>query len=88
MLNKFFLRRFRPVGGFRSSDVAFARRLWLLRLAVALIAPSVVGQPQATLKQSGSNAREIVLVEPESVTAPAVSRWKQEKFQAVAVILD
>ena len=57
----------------------------LVSLLVASIAaaqvPGATGQPNAT-------PIEIVLVEAETVSPAAVSQWKQERFKAVAVVLD
>jgi len=66
----------------------FAKQRLALLATLLLVAP--MGTLQLTAAPSPSNAApvEIVLVEPEMVTATAVSQWKKEGFKAVAVVLE
>ncbi len=57
-------------------------------LAILLVAPIAVVQIPAAPGSAKVTPVQIVLVEPEMVTAGAVSQWKKERFQAVAVVLD
>jgi hypothetical protein len=62
------------------------------KLVVTFPALLVVSMAAAQLPVAPSQAKgtpvEIVLVEAEQVTPAAVSQWRQERFQAVAVVLD
>jgi len=71
-----------------ATNVTCVPRLWRLRIATWLIALLVAVQLPAAPPQDKVRPLEIVLVEPEMVTAAAVSQWKKERFAAVAVILD
>ncbi len=62
--------------------------LSLLMLPTALFVRVVVAQPPSSSTQGKGTPLEIVLVEAESVTPAAVSQWKKEGFQAVAIVLD
>src|SRR6266581_9566565 len=61
-------------------------------LTVALAALQIAPMAAAQLPVAPSRAKvtpiEIVLVEAETVTPAAVSQWRQERFKAVAVVLD
>jgi len=57
-------------------------------LAVLLVTPIAAAQLPAAPKQARGSPVEIVLVEAEMVTPAAVSQWRQERFNAVAVVLD
>jgi hypothetical protein len=56
--------------------------------ATLLVAPISPLQVSAAPSPSNAAPVEIVLVEPEPVTAAAVSQWKKEGFKAVAVVLE
>jgi hypothetical protein len=60
----------------------------LIGLTVLLVASRAVGQTPTSTSQAKTTPLEIVLVEAEMVTIAAVSQWKKERFQAVAVVLD
>ncbi len=62
--------------------------LSLLMLPTALFVRVVVAQPPSSSTQGKGTPLEIVLVEAKSVTPAAVSQWKKEGFQAVAIVLD
>jgi len=57
-------------------------------LAVILLMPIAAAQLPAALNHAKGSPVEIVLVEAETVTAAAVSQWRKEQFDAVAVVLD
>jgi len=60
----------------------------VVTLAAFLRVPLVAAQLPAVPSQAKVTPLGIVLVEPEAVTPAAVSQWKQERFNAVAVVLD
>jgi hypothetical protein len=57
-------------------------------LAVLLVAPMAAAQLPVAPSQAKGPPVEIVLVEAEKVTPAAVSQWRQERFKAVAIVLD
>lgn len=57
-------------------------------LGAMLIAPMAVAQFPPASSEARVTPVEIVLVEAEVVTPAAVSQWKKERFNAVAVVLD
>src|SRR5205809_282617 len=57
-------------------------------LAALQIAPMAAAQVPVAPSQAKVTAVEIVLVEAETVTPAAVSQWRQERFKAVAVVLN
>src|SRR5689334_21878219 len=63
-------------------------KYWLARCAGILIALMAAMPLTAAPGEVKTTPLEIVLVEPEAVTAAAVSQWKKEGFKAVAVVLD
>jgi hypothetical protein len=63
-------------------------KYWLTRCAGILIAVMAAMPLTAAPGEVKTTPLEIVLVEPEAVTAAAVSQWKKEAFKAVAVVLD
>jgi len=57
-------------------------------LAALQIAPMAAAQVPVAPSQAKVTPVEIVLVEAETVTPAAVSQWRQERFKAVAVVLN
>ena len=57
-------------------------------LAALQIAPMAAAQVPVAPNQAKVTPIEIVLVEAETVTPAAVSQWRQERFKAVAVVLN
>src|SRR6266487_1435997 len=57
-------------------------------LAARLIAPMAAAQIPVASSQAKVTPIEIILVEADTVTPAAVSQWRQERFKAVAVVLD
>jgi hypothetical protein len=57
-------------------------------LAAFQIAPIAAAQIPVAPSRAKVTPVEIVLVEAETVTSAAVSQWRQERFKAVAVVLD
>ena len=57
-----------------------------MSLAALLVTPVVAADPPAASSQAGPI--QIVLVEAEAVTPATVAQWRQESFQAVAVVLN
>jgi hypothetical protein len=77
-----------PSPALRPKDITQGHRLWLLLLAALLTDSMAIAQlPPASGETKGTPV-EIVLVEAEAVTPAAVSQWKKERFNAVAVVLD
>jgi hypothetical protein len=60
----------------------------VVTLAALLVALIAAAQIPVAPSQAQVRPIEIVLVEPETVTPAAVSQWRQERFKAVAVVLD
>ena len=60
----------------------------VVTLAALRIAPMAAAQLPVAPGQAKPTPVEIVLVEAEAVTPAAVSQWRQERFGAVAVVLD
>src|SRR6185436_11508363 len=60
----------------------------LTLFAAILMAPMAIMQLAAAPSPSPAPPFEIILVEGEMVTSAAMSQWKKEGFQAVAVLLD
>jgi hypothetical protein len=60
----------------------------VVMFAALLVASIAAAQPPAAPGQGKGAPVEIVLVEAEMVTPPAVSQWKQERLKGVAVVLD
>ena len=57
-------------------------------LAALLVAPMAAAQLPVAPSQAKVAPIEIVLVEAEAVTPVAVAQWRQDRFKAVAVVLD
>jgi hypothetical protein len=68
------------------SPESMKQRLTLV--TAILIAPMAIMQLAAAPSPSPAPPLEIILVEGEMVTSAAMSQWKKEGFQAVAVLLD
>ena len=60
----------------------------VVTLAALRVAPMAAAQLPLAPSQARVTPVEIVLVETETVTPAAVSQWRQERFEAVAVVLD
>ena len=60
----------------------------VVMLAALLVGSMAAAQLPAVPGQAKGTPVEIVLVEAETVSPAAVSQWKQERFKAVAVVLD
>src|SRR5438034_2100780 len=60
----------------------------VVTLAALLIAPRAASQVPVAPSQAKVTPVEIILVEAETVKPAAVSQWRQERFKAVAVVLD
>ena len=63
-------------------------KLRMALFAAMWVAPMGTMQLAAAAGPSNAAPVEIVLVEPQMVTATAVSQWKKEGFKAVAVVLE
>src|SRR2546425_3113827 len=60
----------------------------MVTLAALLVASKAAAQHPVAPSRAKVTPVEIVLVEAETVTPAAVSQWKQERFKAVAVVLN
>jgi hypothetical protein len=59
-----------------------------LAMFAAFLVATIADFELAAAPSPKATTVEIVLVEAETVTAAAMSQWKQERFKAVAVVLD
>jgi hypothetical protein len=60
----------------------------VVTLASLLVASTAAAQRPVAPGDAGATSVDIVLVDAEMVSPAAVSRWRQERFKAVAVVLE